>query len=220
MYAELMDAAAFLAGADRPTPCSGEASECWTSDVAEQQEYAVGLCVTCPLAEQCRAYAIAAGETAGVWGGYIPEEVRRERRRSEREARLRRRDQRILWRDFRGDFLERGADNPRSEDRNGYPNMNSKAPKTIGTCNCGCGEATGPKAMYRPGHDAKHCSMLLAYLENDQADGKKITTREIAGLAKQLPSAPLQAKFTRAAERFAARVAATANPAAKGGEAA
>ncbi|MFB7884984.1 hypothetical protein [Microbacterium sp. NPDC056057] len=96
--------------------------------------------------------------------------------------------------------------------------MNAKALKTSGTCNCGCGDATGPKAMYRPGHDARHVSSLIAYLENDVADGKKITAREIASLAKQLPSAPLQAKFTRAAQRFAANVA--AKSAEKGGEAA
>lgn len=218
LYSELLDALAFLAEAGRPTPCSGEVSECWTSDVAEQQEYAADRCMECPLAEQCRQYALAARETAGVWGGYIPDEARREAVRQAREARLARRRGEYLWPDFRRDFLESGADNPRSEARNGYPTMNAKAPKTSGTCNCGCGDATGPKAMYRPGHDSRHVSSLIAYLENDVADGKKITAREIASLAKQLPSAPLQAKFTRAAQRLAAKVA--AKPAEKGGEAA
>lgn len=87
--------------------------------------------------------------------------------------------------------------------------MNTKPNKT-GTCNCGCGDATSPKATDRAGHDSRHVSTLIAYLENDVADGKKITAREIASLAKQLPSAPLQAKFTRAAQRFAAKVAAKA----------
>ncbi|WP_345799923.1 hypothetical protein AAIB33_10575 [Microbacterium sp. AZCO] len=71
-------------------------------------------------------------------------------------------------------------------------------------CACECGLPITSKAMYKPGHDARHVSTLLGYLHNDIADGKPITKREIASIAKALPSDPLRAKFTRAAERIAA----------------
>lgn len=39
-----------------------------------------------------------------------------------------------------------------------------------GTCQCGCGAATGPRAMFRPGHDAKHKGNLKrAARRGDQA---------------------------------------------------
>ncbi|WP_244093474.1 hypothetical protein [Microbacterium sp. 3H14] len=87
--------------------------------------------------------------------------------------------------------------------------MNTKATATeISTgCNCGCGEAVGRRAIYRPGHDAKHCSKLVAELFNTIQDGGKVTPTAITSAAKSLPSAALQAKFRRAAERFIAKAA-------------
>ena len=81
------------------------------------------------------------------------------------------------------------------------------APKkaTEGKCRCGCGEAV--TALYRPGHDARHCSQLRASYE----DGK--LTRA-AALAQVTHSDKLAAKLTRALDladgRIAAREAAKA----------
>ncbi|KAA9110380.1 hypothetical protein [Microbacterium rhizomatis] len=75
-------------------------------------------------------------------------------------------------------------------------------------CLCGCGQTVSAKASYRSGHDAAHCSMLLQGLVNEVADGRPITKALIAQEAKNLPSAPLQAKFRNAAERLMAKVAA------------
>lgn len=95
--------------------------------------------------------------------------------------------------------------------------ITKKAPAAEATtahgCTCGCGLPITSKAMYKPGHDARHVSTLLGYLHNDLADGKTITKREIASIAKPLPSEPLRTKFTRAAERLMAKQA----EAAKGG---
>lgn len=226
MYAELMEAATFLAEAGRPTPCTGPGASAWTSDDPDDQEFAADRCMDCPLAEVCREYALAAGVTAGVWGGYVAEHRRRKRHQPSAEAKARAKARRRARRAegncgevSRHVFLGSGAENPSSEDRNGYPTMNTKANQITGTCTCGCGAETSKRANYRPGHDARHVSTLIGYLENDLADGKKITAREIASLAKQLPSAALQAKFRRAAERFAAK-AATSKPEPKAGEAA
>lgn len=78
----------------------------------------------------------------------------------------------------------------------------------VNTCACGtCNEAVGPKAMYRPGHDARHVSVLLHGLVNEYADGRKVTKALIANEAENLPSERLRAKFVRAAERLAAKQA-------------
>lgn len=70
---------------------------------------------------------------------------------------------------------------------------------TSGTCLCGCGNAT--RATFAAGHDARMVSQLVAELTNTIADGGKVTKQMIATSAKRLPSAALQAKFARAAER-------------------
>ncbi|UNK71738.1 hypothetical protein [Microbacterium sp. H1-D42] len=76
----------------------------------------------------------------------------------------------------------------------------------LNTCACGtCHEAVGPKAIYRPGHDARHVSALLGGLINTQQDGKPVTKALINAEAKALPSEALRAKFTRAAERLVAK---------------
>ncbi|UXW85097.1 hypothetical protein NFX31_12845 [Microbacterium azadirachtae] len=47
--------------------------------------------------------------------------------------------------------------------------------------------------------------MLVTELFNTIQDGGKVTKQMIASSAKALPSAPLQAKFHRAAERMVAK---------------
>lgn len=87
--------------------------------------------------------------------------------------------------------------------------MSTKATVTeipVNTCACGtCHESVGLKAMYRPGHDARHVSYLLQALVNSYADGQPVTKTVINGLAKELPSEPLRAKFHRAAARLVAK---------------
>lgn len=86
--------------------------------------------------------------------------------------------------------------------------MNTKLTATAEARACACGtchEAVGPKATYRPGHDARHVSYLLQGLVNSYADGKPVTKVLINGMAKELPSEPLRAKFLRAAERLVAK---------------
>lgn len=89
--------------------------------------------------------------------------------------------------------------------------MNAKttvAEIPVNACACGtCHEPVGPKAMYRPGHDARHVSVLLQGLVNEHADGRKVTKALIATEAKSLPTEALRAKFTRAAERLIAKQA-------------
>lgn len=212
-YARLTERVHETVAAGVEVPCVGPGGAAWTSDEYEDQQLAAERYLDCPLAAQCRAYALAAQETAGVWGGYVLNPARPPKR--PRQRRPTGRAVEYLCADFRPDFLGAGAENPSSSHQSGgYPAMNTI--KTTGSCNCQCGEATSPKAMYRPGHDYRHVSTLIGYLENDLADGKKVTAREIASLAKQLPSAPLRAKFTRAAQRFAAKVATKSE--ASGGE--
>ncbi|WP_295014718.1 hypothetical protein [uncultured Microbacterium sp.] len=89
--------------------------------------------------------------------------------------------------------------------------MNTKATATSKTtearaCACGtCHEAVSAKATYRPGHDARHVSYLLQGLVNSYADGQPVTKALINGMAKELPSEPLRAKFLRAADRLVAK---------------
>lgn len=83
---------------------------------------------------------------------------------------------------------------------------NTTAQTARNTCACGtCHEQVGPKAIYRPGHDARHVATLLQALVNSYADGQPVTKTTIHGLSKQLPSEPLRAKFHRAAERLVAK---------------
>lgn len=89
--------------------------------------------------------------------------------------------------------------------------MNTKATAASKTtearaCACGtCHEGVSSKAMYRPGHDARHVSYLLQGLVNSYADGQPVTKALINGMAKELPSEPLRAKFLRAADRLVAK---------------
>lgn len=75
---------------------------------------------------------------------------------------------------------------------------------TTTTCKCGCGQRTTSGSTYRPGHDAKHVSMLIktlwdldAFRGND-APAAAITTQ--TALAT-LPSSALKTKFMAALTR-------------------
>lgn len=48
--------------------------------VLGQVEAAKAVCSTCPVRQECLDYALAAGETEGVWGGLDPRERYRMRR--------------------------------------------------------------------------------------------------------------------------------------------
>lgn len=88
--------------------------------------------------------------------------------------------------------------------------MTSKATitETARLCLCGsCHEAITTKALYKPGHDARHVSVLLGGLFNTIQDGGKVTQRMIDAEAKSLPSEALQRKFRSAAERMLAQAA-------------
>lgn len=58
------------------TPCQAD-PEAWFATRArpadaEVQAWAVASCLACPALEVCGAYALAAGERDGVWGGLTP----------------------------------------------------------------------------------------------------------------------------------------------------
>jgi hypothetical protein len=59
-----------LAGLEAATPCQAW-PEAWDSDVASAQERATAVqeCRSCPVLGPCGAYARAARESTGVWGG-------------------------------------------------------------------------------------------------------------------------------------------------------
>lgn len=84
-------------------------------------------------------------------------------------------------------------------------NTQSTATKTVPTCLCGCGLPLGGKSSYRPGHDAKHVSQLLAVVKEETK--KNVSTAdEFASLvgtaAGQLTSAALRAKLNSAVVRW------------------
>jgi WhiB family redox-sensing transcriptional regulator len=61
-------------------PCSTDPEAWWSTRASEskaaRQDAAVAGCLTCPLLQPCRRYALAAGERDGVWGGLTPAERR------------------------------------------------------------------------------------------------------------------------------------------------
>ncbi|MEV4168550.1 WhiB family transcriptional regulator [Nonomuraea sp. NPDC049709] len=44
-----------------------------------QEARAKAVCASCQVMQECRAYALRAGESEGIWGGLTPEERRRAR---------------------------------------------------------------------------------------------------------------------------------------------
>jgi len=69
-------------------------------------------------------------------------------------------------------------------------------------CWCGCGETTGPKAFYRPGHDSRHVGIVARQV----AESDEFNT-----ITEQLPTKALQLKAWNMAYRL--HVAATKTPA-------
>lgn len=55
-----------------------------TGPALVQIEDAKAVCRRCPVIDDCRAWALAAGEKAGVWGGLSEDERDGERRRERR----------------------------------------------------------------------------------------------------------------------------------------
>lgn len=68
-------------------------------------------------------------------------------------------------------------------------------------CLCECKQAITTNALFKPGHDARMVSQLVAELTNTIADGGKVTKQMIAASAKRLPSDALRRKFENAAAR-------------------
>ncbi|MBF8187654.1 WhiB family transcriptional regulator [Nonomuraea sp. K274] len=44
-----------------------------------QEASAKAVCAGCQVIEECRSYALRAGESEGIWGGLTPQERRRTR---------------------------------------------------------------------------------------------------------------------------------------------
>jgi len=51
-----------------------------------QEEAAKVVCRRCPVIEQCRQWALASGQEAGVWGGLTKRERRSIKRRAARQS--------------------------------------------------------------------------------------------------------------------------------------
>lgn len=83
-----------LVNSDEWRPCTQDPELWWSTDTPGIRE-AKRYCGTCPIIDQCREYALAAGETSGVWGGMDAGERWRARRREYfREAARRRKAER------------------------------------------------------------------------------------------------------------------------------
>lgn len=52
----------------------------------EREAAAKAVCARCPVVEECLAYALAAGERYGIWGGLNADERRALKRRSPGDA--------------------------------------------------------------------------------------------------------------------------------------
>jgi hypothetical protein len=66
-----------------PPPCEeGEPEAWWPSPRSPADPVAVEGCGRCPARSPCLAYALAADERFGVWGGLLPDERREMRRQA------------------------------------------------------------------------------------------------------------------------------------------
>ncbi len=75
-WGELVDVLA----AAGPAPCAVGDAKAWWPSRGESTD-AVAGCRICPARDACLAYAVAANERAGVWGGLLPGERRQLARR-------------------------------------------------------------------------------------------------------------------------------------------
>lgn len=58
-------------------------------------------------------------------------------------------------------------------------------PTTSHACTCGCGLPVSRKALYRPGHDAKHVSLVVAgELTLDTLPSKALQIKALAALGR------------------------------------
>lgn len=59
--------------------CRGADPELFFPDAPfpDQEARAKAICATCPVIAECRAYAVRAGESEGIWGGLTTAERRR-----------------------------------------------------------------------------------------------------------------------------------------------
>lgn len=55
---------------DHAIPCRIGSPDRWTSRSTKQTDTAAAACQRCPAITACAAYADAAPETSGVWGGH------------------------------------------------------------------------------------------------------------------------------------------------------
>jgi hypothetical protein len=88
---------------------------------------------------------------------------------------------------------------------NATPAVSQAHATNAGQCLCGCGETPAAKSNYRPGHDARHVSILLQDLKNAAADEghkKHINVSDARGALAALPSPELKAKLSGAIARF------------------
>lgn len=60
-------------------------------------------------------------------------------------------------------------------------------------CWCGCGEQTGPRSFYRPGHDSRHVGMVARKVAEQD---------EFASITDELPTKALQLKAWNMAYRL------------------
>ena len=58
-----------LVAANHRTPCREGDDDAWFASEAAERARAAQACAPCPVLDACRAYAIAARERHGVWGG-------------------------------------------------------------------------------------------------------------------------------------------------------
>jgi hypothetical protein len=57
---------------DGPAPCEVESDSWWPAQGESPDELARRICADCPARPECLAYALAADEREGVWGGLTP----------------------------------------------------------------------------------------------------------------------------------------------------
>lgn len=73
--AQYQDLIIAVADQPSPVPCEVEPepyTSAWSSKATASSESAEDLCIDCPLMVQCAAYAKAAKEPYGVYGGTLP----------------------------------------------------------------------------------------------------------------------------------------------------
>jgi hypothetical protein len=83
--------------------------------------------------------------------------------------------------------------------------MNTKSSTTINgfrVCLCGCQENVAGKAVYRPGHDARHVSITFKFLyevalEANDVNNQKESQASVLALFEQLGSVKLMQKLGR-----------------------